>query len=455
MLNKNITLIRELMRSSSLMGNLSRNAFSSLLVKIGASLLALLVNVILAHLLGVTQYGLFIYAVGWLNILLIPASLGLDKLLVREVAVYQSRNEWGKLKGIYQFAMSTTFGMSIAVTLSFFAAIYFTSSSQTPVQVFYWAALLIPIGAILRVQQATLQGLYFIALGQLSEFIIQPTVLLLLSVSVYYWAKQSLMAPQVMTLNALAGAIAFLIGHRLLQRSLPVETTTVKPVRDLRSWIPSLFPFTLFGGIFILNEQVSIVMLGLLSNARQLAIFTAAEKWSVFAIFMLQALNPALAPVIAKLYALDERERLQRIVTFSSQVIALFALIPLLAFVAVPQLFLLTFGDDFAAGRIPLIILGVGQFINAFTGSVGVLLIMTGHERTVVGCFAAGVFINLLLGIGLIPSMHATGAALSAAASVMLTNVLLSIFVFRKLRIIPTPLGRLFVDRNVFHYRRT
>jgi O-antigen/teichoic acid export membrane protein len=191
-------------------------------------------------------------------------------------------------------------------------------------------------------------------------------------------------------------------------------------------------------------------MLGLLSNTRQVAIFTAAEKWSVFAIFMLQALNPALAPVFAKLYALHETERLQKIVTLSSEVIALFALIPLLAFVVVPQLFLSTFGDDFATGRIPLIILGVGQFINAFAGSVGVLLIMSGYERTVVGCFAAGVIVNVLLSVGLIPSMHATGAAISAAASVILTNILLSFFVVQRLRIIPTPLGRLFVDRNVF-----
>jgi O-antigen/teichoic acid export membrane protein len=446
--NKNIALIRELMHSN-IMENLPRNALASLLVKIGASLLAFLINVVLARFLGLAEYGLFIYAAGWLNILLIPANLGFDKLLVREIAVYQSRNEWGKLKGIYQFAMSSTLGMSIVIALSLFAAIYFAASSQTPTQIFYWAALLIPIGAIIRIQQATLQGLYYIAMSQLSEFIIQPTALLLLSILAYYWPQQSLMAPQVMILNVLAGAIAFLIGRHLLQRSWPSEANTVNSILDLRSWIPSLIPFMLFGGIFILNEQVSTVMLGLLSNTRQVAVFTAAEKWSVFAIFMLQALNPALAPIFAKLYALHEQERLQKIVTLSSQVITLFALIPLLAFVLVPQLFLSTFGDEFAAGKIPLIILGVGQFINAFTGSVGVLLIMTGHERTVVRCFAAGVLVNLLLGIGLIPFMNATGAAISASASVIITNILLSISVFQKVRIVPTPLGRLFVDRNV------
>ncbi len=449
-LNKNIALIRELMHSSALIEKLPSNAFGSLIVKIGASLLAFLINVVLARFLGVTEYGLFIYAAGWLNILLIPASLGFDQLLVRQIAVYQSHNEWDKLRGTYQFAMSRTLGMSIVIALSLFGVIYFTSSSQALVQVFCWAALLIPIGAIIRIQQATLQGLHFVALSQLPQFIIQPSILLLLSFVVYYWAKQSLMAPQVMGLNVLAGAIAFLVGSRLLQRSLPLGSFTVDAVLDLQSWIPNLVPFMLVGGIFILNEQVSTVMLGLLSNTRQVAIFTAAEKWSVFTIFMLQALNPALAPLFASLYARHERERLQNIVTLSSQVIALFAFIPLLAFVIVPQVFLSTFGDDFAVGKIPLIVLGVGQFINAFTGSVGFLLIMTGHERTVAGCFAIGVLVNLLFGIGLIPFMQATGAAISAAASIIITNILLSVFVFRKLKIIPTPIGRLFVNRNVF-----
>ncbi len=447
--NKYSAAMRELMHSPSLSGILSRNAVGSLIVRIGASLLAFLINVLLARFLGVSEYGLFVYAASWLNILLIPASLGFDKLLVREIAIYQSRNELGKLKGIYQFALSRTLGMSIIIGSFLFGIAYFTLSSQSLATVLYWAALLIPIGAIIRLQQAALQGLHFVALGQLPEFIIQPTILLLLSLVVHFWAKQFLMASQVMTLNVFAGVIALLIGGHLLRRSLPLESLGTKIIFDRHNWVPSLVPLMLVGAVFILNSQLATVLLGFLSDTRQVAIFAAADKWTGFSIFMLVALNPALAPIFASLYAHQERERLQRIVTLSSQIIALFALIPLLAFMIVPQLFLSAFGNDFSAGRIPLIILAVGQFVNASTGSVGVLLSMTGYERFVVEGAGLGILINLFLGILLIPYLGAVGAAIAAATSVIISNVVLSIFVLQKLKIMPTAVGGLFVKRKV------
>jgi O-antigen/teichoic acid export membrane protein len=130
--------------------------------------------------------------------------------------------------------------------------------------------------------------------------------------------------------------------------------------------------------------------------------------------------------------------------------VTLFALIPLSAFVIMPELFLSAFGDDFSIGRIPLLVLGVGQFINAFTGSSGVLLTMTENEHIVVGCSGFGVLINILLGIILIPSMHATGAAIAMAVSVTVANLALSIFIFQKLKVIPTAFASLFAKYKFF-----
>src|ERR1051326_2692248 len=95
-LNKYLLILREWLYSSSFSGILLRNALGSFIARMGASLLAFFANVVLARLLGATEYGLFIYSVGWLNILLIPACLGFDQLLVRQIAIYQSQRERGK-----------------------------------------------------------------------------------------------------------------------------------------------------------------------------------------------------------------------------------------------------------------------------------------------------------------------------------------------------------------------
>lgn len=447
-LGKHLLLIRELLYSSSLSGTLSRNALGSLTVRVGALLLAFVSNVIFAHFLSVYEYGVYVFAISWLNILLVVATFGLDKLLVRQIAIYQTRKEWSKLKGIYQFAISRTIFISIGVGLFLCGAVYFTSNAKVLHSVFYLVAVLVPIFAMIRLNQAALQGLNFTALGQFPELIIQPLVLLILMFVVFYGRKSSLIAFQAMILNILACLIALLVGRCLMKSLFPSETLGEDTFLQRHEWIPSLVPLMLVSGIYILNDQLATVLLGFLSDARQVAIFSAAERWSRFTVFMLYSLNPALGPIFASLYARNDREKLQRVITLSAQIIALFALIPLLAFILAPGFFLSVFGDDFSTGEIPLIILGIGQFINAMAGSVGVLLSMIGYERIVVLGAGLGVFINICLGFLLIPELNATGAAIGASVSSIATNVALSIFIFRKLRLFPTALGRLFARRD-------
>jgi O-antigen/teichoic acid export membrane protein len=448
-LNRYYMLIRDLMNSSSLPGRLSRNAVGSVVVRVVAVLLAFLVNVVLARSLGVSEYGLFVYAVGWLNILLILANFGFEKLLVREIAIYQSHEEWGRLKGIYQFAATRTAVIALMIGFLLLGIIYFTARSHSYAPVFYLVAMLLPILAMMRIQQATLQGLNFIAIGQLPELVIQPCVLLLLTLVIFYSLAASLTASQIMILNLVAGCIALLVGKRLVMRSFPLKTLAAHAIIDSHRWLPSLAPLMFVGGIYILNDQLATVLLGSLSDSRQVAIFSVAERWSRFVVFMLYSLNPALAPIFASLYAHNEKERLQRVASLSAQIIACFALIPLVAFALAPKLFLSLFGNEFSLARIPLMILGVGQFVNAFAGSVGMLLSMTGYERIVVLGAGLGIALNILLGFLLIPHFHAIGAAIGASSSAIVTNIVLSIFVFQKLKLFPTALGSLFMKKDV------
>ena len=447
--DKHLTLMRELLRSSNLTGRTSRNALGSLTVRMGAVLLAFLLSVVLARLSGMYQYGSYVYAVGWLNVLLVPATFGFDKLLVRQVAIYQSRHDWNNLKGIYQFAAPRAMFVSIVVGLFLLGTVYFIAKEHPLASVFYLAALLVPILSMIRLQQATLQGLNFVALGQLPELIIQPLALLLLILVVSYSMNLSLKASQIMVLSIVAGVVALYFGRLMMKRVFPSEMLEAVPVQSSQDWISSLVPLMVMNGIYILNDQLAIILLGLMGDARDVAVFSAAERWARFTIFMLYALNPVLGPVFARLYANNEKERLQKVVTVSAQIIALGALIPLLAFVTAPRLFLSVFGNDFYVGRTPLVILGIGQFINAFTGSVGVLLSMTGYERAVVFGALLGVLVNLLLGFLLIPYLHATGAAIGASVSTIVTNVVLAIFIFRTLKIFPTALGSRFAKRDV------
>jgi O-antigen/teichoic acid export membrane protein len=104
---------------------------------------------------------------------------------------------------------------------------------------------------------------------------------------------------------------------------------------------------------------------------------------------------------------------------------------------------LLLFGREFTRGAAAVVILSIGQIINAMMGSVGVLLLMAGYEREVAIAAAISAALNVLLNLIMIPSLGIAGAALAVAGSLFVWNVLLSVCVHRRLGIHTTVLGRI------------
>src|ERR1044071_8541657 len=131
--------------------------------------------------------------------------------------------------------MSNTLRASIIIGLLMFGTIYIALGSQNIALVFYFTALLIPIEAIIRLQQGVLRGLHLIILGQIPEFIIQPFLLLLLLLIIFYGVKQVLMASEIMALNIIAAITALLIGSQLLTRAIPLESNKTDPVFDRKN----------------------------------------------------------------------------------------------------------------------------------------------------------------------------------------------------------------------------
>ena len=108
--------------------------------------------------------------------------------------------------------------------------------------------------------------------------------------------------------------------------------------------------------------------------------------------------------------------------------------------------FLLLFGNGFIKGVTALSILSIGQIVNAATGSVCILLVMTGYERDAVAGIGVSVVINIIMNVLLIPKWGIIGAAISTAFSLILWNILLTIWVYRKPGINSTFVG--FVPRT-------
>lgn len=98
---------------------------------------------------------------------------------------------------------------------------------------------------------------------------------------------------------------------------------------------------------------------------------------------------------------------------------------------------MMMFGTGFEGGALVLVILSIGQFVNALTGSVGYLLMMSGNESRLQNLTIWTTLLMLIVAVIFIPYWGAVGAAMAASTALIVGNIWSAIEVKRQLGIAP------------------
>ncbi len=429
---------------SGLRSYLIHGASWSFALNIGSTGLAFITSIILARTLGAKGYGTYAYALSLVGLLGVPATLGLPQLVLRNVAAYQVRSEWGLLRGLLRRADQTVLLASLGIgVIAFLVSLLYREHSTSIVVAFWFALLILPLGALNGLRASTLRGLGYVVWGQLSGSMIQPFSFLAIVIIAYILLGNYL--DSLWAVGGQVGATAITLGFEIfmLMRCIPKAVNNASPVYDTRTWARSALPFLFIGGMQVINNQTDIVMLGALKGAEAVGIYRVATRAAQLVVFVLAAANVALQPTVAKLYAVKDIQRLQRVATQSARVVLVLSLPVAIALIAFGHWILLIFGRAFIGGATALAILSVGQLVNAGMGSVGLILNMTGHERETAKGVGIAAAVNVVLNAALIPLWGINGAATATATSLAVWNLILAIQVVRRLGIDPTAFGRI------------
>lgn len=413
-----------------LKGQLLRGGVGSVAVKIGSSLLNVLLAIVLARTLGVEGFGVYSFVFALITVIAIPAQMGLPNLVVRETAKAQAAGDWALMKGLWRW--STLMALMISAALMAIGAlaawVFAARLPEGGLTVFYWGLVLVPLLALGNLRGAALRGLRHVVQGQLPEFILRPAFLIALVLAAHFGlSARALTAPDAMMLHAVASLMAFMGGSWMLLRARPQELNVERnPTAYSSLWLKSAIPLGLIAGINIINQQVGILGLGMFRTAEDVAIYRVAMQGAAAVSIGLMAANTVVAPHIARIYTRGEKGRLQELAAHGAR-LATFVTLPLFILIIVlgDELIKLLFGASFSAASTPLAVLSAGQLVNALTMSVGVMLTMTGHERDTMKVNAASMFVNLTLVLLFVPHLGVTGAALASGIALTIQNVLL------------------------------
>lgn len=428
---------------------LGRGAATSLVIRSAGALLGFAVNLLLARLLGVTQYGIYVYALSWINIVLVVALLGLPTALIRFVAAYRARQETALLRGLLRRSFQIVV-LSSAILSGIGAFVVWALNIEARAggtRTFLLAFGLLPALALLQLSAGALRGLKRIFWAQFPSEILRRLLIIVLLGATFLLLGAPLRSYQAMGLTIAAAFAVFALSAAVLWRShreagtgtaLEAQSSGYRPEYATRTWVTAALPLLLISGTALLLNRTDIVMIGALRDPDAVGIYNAGARIAQLALFGLSAVNMIAAPMIAELYHTGRRRELQHMVSLAAIGILVFTVGAALTLAMSGRWLLGLFGARFSAAYIPLVILLGGLTVNAMCGSVGYLLTMSGFERyagvILVTCASLNVVLNLLL----IPRFGIAGAAVATSVAMATKNLSMLIVVRSKLAVDPT-----------------
>ena len=191
-------------------------------------------------------------------------------------------------------------------------------------------------------------------------------------------------------------------------------------------------PMAISSIAYVLMQSVDIILLSKFTNFESVAFYAVAIKLTTMISLVLASVNTVQAPKIAELYSLKNIKELKKIIKNATRLIFVLTFPVIIALILLSNFILSLYGEIYVVAKNALLILLVGQSINALCGSVGVYMNMTGKQNVLQKVLLISFFINLILNWYLIPIYGIEGAAFSTSFSMIFWNITVVVYIYKK-----------------------
>jgi O-antigen/teichoic acid export membrane protein len=400
----------------------------SLLISASGAALSLGVHLVLARVLGGEEYGRYVFALAWMNVLLLVGKFELDTASVRFVGAYSGTDQWAFLRGFLgrsaQIVGLASLGIMFASAI--LIVVLMDRFERGTALSFLAASLLLPVSAMAQLKASALQGFKQVVRSQSPSLVVRPVVFVLAILVLRYGFERSVCAPVAILLQFGATTVALILTIRFLRVVMPDHVRHAAEAFDTRYWIKTAAGLLVIsGGQTILSTNADVLVVGSLLGPELAGRYGAASQLASAVSFGVSAISFIALPVIADLYARQAMPQLQALITHVARLALILSVPVLLLLVVGARPVLSAFGPSFADASGLLILLGFDQLLGALFGIAGYLLIMTGHQvtaaRVIVGCAV----LNLVLTFVLTPLMGPMGAGLATTITTLVRCYLL------------------------------
>ena len=395
-------------------------------------------NIVIQRALGVGFFGLYSASLSLVTLISSIFDMGLDNAMIRYIAIYQGRKQrTNSIRSLVIFCTSLVgftglLGALLVLVLAPSLARLIHKPEATPV--LQILSPLIPLLCMQTVWTGGLQGLKeFKRRVFIQRFLVPLLLLLLMTGALIFWRNIT----GVAVLALLSTIISTMINLYFLFRAVARISDRGEEKYEVRTWLGFALPNFLTTIVNTMLDSIDTLLLAFFVSNAQIGQYAAAIKISLFISLPLTSLNIVFMPTIADLFAKKEHGRLAamfKIVTKWTITLSL----PIFVISTLFSVPLLALSGKSFTGAWPLLIaLSTGYMISAATGSVGFMLLMTGHQKYSLFNSAATIILNIVLGLILTPRYGAMGTAISTGIAVSVINIVRLVEVYFLLKMFP------------------
>jgi O-antigen/teichoic acid export membrane protein len=414
-------------RFRSEMGQISRHSavfFAGTLFTAGAGYLF---KVYLARVLGAEALGIYALGMTIVGFFGLFGGLGLPQAAVRFVAAYTATEQWQRLHGFLRRAFSllgvgnVVLGAALMLVGPWLARNLYHAPGLIPFLRLF--AVMMILGAFTAFLGQVLAGYKDVALRTvITNFVGSPLSMVfgIVLLSLGFGLRGYLLA-QVAASAVILALLAAAMWRLTPTAARRAPTVAVPLEREVFWFSAAVFGVSLLE--FVLGQADKIV-LGAFLDVRRVGVYSVAAALISFVPVALQSVNQIFSPTIADLHARGERALLGRL--FQTLTKWILGLTLPLAFVMIifSKPLMRLFGAAFEEGWVVLSLGTLGQVINAGVGSVGYLLLMSGHQARLIRVQVVMAVFIVATTFGLVRPFGMAGVALAAALTNALSNYL-------------------------------
>lgn len=393
-------------------------------------------NAIITRTLGADQYGLYVLATRILEFIIVAASLGLSNSLIRFVSMYSGKKNQSMIKGTIVYVLklsliaSIVFFVITTVLSGYIAEVIF----ERPDLKLYLRLILIvlPFIVFFNIILNTFIGLKLIKFQVLFANILSPLLFFVL-ISIVFLAGFGLNGLVAMHISniAILSAAAWIVMKKKYFKKVENVIPNVE-VKKIWNYNVPVYAAYFANTAFRLSP---IFILGYFLDNTEIAVFNVSYKVGALVLFSMSAFRIIFMPTISELFAKKDKETISGLFKTITKWIFTFSLIVFSLVTIFNEPILNIFGNEFTTGALVLIIIMAGELVNASTGLVGAIILMSGRS----GVVLINSVIQFLLIAGLAwwltPIYGAVGTAFSYAVSLIIMNIsrIIELYCFEKI----------------------